>query len=274
MLDICGCAGWLAAALQVQVLMQMVTQARWHMDSSLLTLPSVTSDTLYCFKHDGRSIQSLPELVQIVSGRYETLATMLREELDEGQIENVFKVLKHLPLLNVSVAVRGWWANTENQSEARVNIRSTEENRKNSDWVEVHADQEYSLAIHLHRVNRGQDLRIHAPKFPKPKDEGWFLVLGEVESGELLALKRVPPVRGRATHTLSFKTPDQPGRAVLTLYVMSDSYLGLDQQYDLPLEIIPASLEAQVNSELVISEADEEVLTKWLPPPADTPVFK
>lgn len=55
---------------------------------------------------------------------------------------------------------------------------------------------------------------------------------------------------------------------------MSDSYLGLDQQYDLPLEIIPASLEAQVNSELVISEADEEVLTKWLPPPADTPVFK
>lgn len=77
------------------------------------------------YRHDGRSIQSLPELVQIVSGRYETLATMLREELDEGQIENVFKVLKHLPLLNVSVAVRGWWANTENQSEARVNIRST-----------------------------------------------------------------------------------------------------------------------------------------------------
>lgn len=37
------------------------------------------------------------------------------------------------------------------------------------------------------------------------------MVLGEVESGELLALKRVPPVRGRATHTLSFKTPDQPG---------------------------------------------------------------
>lgn len=274
MLDICGCAGWLAASLQVQVLMQMVTQARWHMDSSLLTLPNVTSDTLYCFKHDGRGIQSLPELVQVVSGQYETLATMLREELDEGQIENVFKVIKLLPLLNVNVAVRGWWANTENQSEARVNIRSTEENRKNSDWVEVHADQEYSLAIHLHRVNRGQDLRIHAPKFPKPKDEGWFLVLGEVESGELLALKRVPPVRGRATHTLSFKTPDQPGRAVLTLYVMSDSYLGLDQQYDIPLEIIPASLEAQVNSELVISEADEEVLTKWLPPSSHTPVFK
>lgn len=71
-----------------------------------------------------------------------------------------------------------------------------------------------------------------------------------------------------------FPFPPLTGRAVLTLYIMSDSYLGLDQQYDIPLDIIPASLEAQVNSELVISVADEEVLTKWLPPPSDTPAFK
>jgi len=31
---------------------------------------------------------------------------------------------------------------------------------------------------------------------------------------------------------------------------MSDCYLGLDQQYDLRLNIIPASLKAQVNTEL------------------------
>ena len=31
---------------------------------------------------------------------------------------------------------------------------------------------------------------------------------------------------------------------------MSDSYLGLDQQYDICLEVIPASLESQVNTEL------------------------
>lgn len=31
---------------------------------------------------------------------------------------------------------------------------------------------------------------------------------------------------------------------------MSDSYLGLDQQYDLHLNIIPASIAAQVNSEI------------------------
>lgn len=269
MLDVCSIAGWLACGLQVQILMQMVTQGRWHTDSTLLLLPYVSSDALYCFKHKGKPINSLPELVHIVDGKYETLAAMLRAELEEGQIEAAFKALQHFPILNINMAVHGWWAGTDNQTGAQVNMRSTENNRVENDWIQVHADQEYTLAVSLHRVNRSRDnrLKVHAPKFPKPKDEGWFLVLGEANSGELLGLKRSPPVRGRAKHTISFRTPKAPGRAVLTLYVMSDSYLGLDQQYDLPLEIIPPSLESQVNSEVTFNDQDEEVISKWLPPP-------
>nr|XP_045603528.1 activating signal cointegrator 1 complex subunit 3-like [Procambarus clarkii] len=270
MLDLCGCAGWLAASLQVQVLMQMITQARWHIDSSLLSLPHITSDTLYCFKTADRNIQCLPELVQVIGGKYEKLAGMLRQELDEGEIETVFKVVQQLPILNVFLAVRGWWAHNQNQTEVKVNSRTTAEKRNASDWIEVHADQEYTLTVNLHRVNRSRDLRVHAPKFTKPKDEGWFVVLGNADSGELLALKRVPPVRGRSTHMLSFRTPQTPGNGVLTLYVMSDSYLGLDQQYDIPLKIIEASLEAQVNSEVIINEVEEEREKKWHPPPSDT----
>ena len=51
-----------------------------------------------------------------------------------------------------------------------------------------------------------------APKFPKPKDEGWFLILGDAENRELLALKRVPFVGARANHTLAFQTPEQVRR--------------------------------------------------------------
>ncbi|CAL4069160.1 unnamed protein product, partial [Meganyctiphanes norvegica] len=269
MLDVCGIAGWLACGLQVQVLMQMVTQARWHTDSTLLTLPHVSSDALYCFKHKGRSINSLPELIHIVNGKYETLASMLRPELEEGQIEAAFKTLQQLPLLNISMVVNG----TDNQRGTQLNIRSTEENRVEKDWIQVRGDQEYTLAVTLHRVNRNRDTKVHAPKFPKPKDEGWFIVLGEANSGELLSLKRSPPVRGRSTYTLSFRTPKAPGRAVLTLYVMSDSYLGLDQQYDLPLEIISQNLESRVNSEVTFTNYDEEVNSKWLPPPTQNPAM-
>jgi hypothetical protein len=40
------------------------------------------------------------------------------------------------------------------------------------------------------------------------------------------------------------------GRLILTLYILSDCYLGLDQQYNLQLDVIQASLQAQVNTEL------------------------
>ena len=44
--------------------------------------------------------------------------------------------------------------------------------------------------------------------------------------------------------------PETPGRVIYTVYLMSDSYIGLDQQYDLHFEITKASIETQVNTEL------------------------
>lgn len=42
--------------------------------------------------------------------------------------------------------------------------------------------------------------KAYAPKFPKPKDEGWFLIVGDVDNKELVALKRVSYVRGELYH--------------------------------------------------------------------------
>lgn len=39
-------------------------------------------------------------------------------------------------------------------------------------------------------------------------------------------------------------------RCIYTLYLMSDCYLGLDQQYDIHLNVTPASISAQVNTEV------------------------
>jgi hypothetical protein len=57
------------------------------------------------------------------------------------------------------------------------------------------------------------------------------------DSGELLALKRVV-VRTVTETTLTFYTDDldsEPGPTSLALYLISDSYLGLDQQYTIPI---------------------------------------
>ena len=101
------------------------------------------------------------------------------------------------------------------------------------------------------RVQRA-DSKAHAPLFPKAKDEGWWLVLGDMDSGELLALKRVGLVRSTSTVALSFYAPETLGRRIYTVYLMSDAYLGMDQQYDVPVEVIPADISSQVNTEVVI----------------------
>lgn len=51
-----------------------------------------------------------------------------------------------------------------------------------------------------------------APRFPKVKDEGWFLILGEVDKKELIALKRTGYVRNRNTVSVAFYTPETPGK--------------------------------------------------------------
>jgi len=99
------------------------------------------------------------------------------------------------------------------------------------------------------------DGKAYSPKFPKPKDEGWFFVVGDSDTNELHALKRVGAVRKVDTHiTLVFYTPEKEGRKTFTLYVMSDSYLGLDQQYDLHLEII-----APLTGDCVGDDNDDDI---------------
>ncbi len=75
------------------------------------------------------------------------------------------------------------------------------------------------------------------------------MVLGEIDTGDVLALKRVGLIKRHQKVSLSFFTPEKLGRKIFTLYVLSDSYLGLDQQYDIHLEVIEADICAQINSD-------------------------
>ena len=85
---------------------------------------------------------------------------------------------------------------------------------------------------------QGHSSRAHAPKFPKAKDEGWWVLIGEVDSGELVALKRLGYIRSKTKTTLAFATPDEPCRKIYSLYLISDCYLGLDQQVDMHLNFV------------------------------------
>ncbi|CAN9514188.1 unnamed protein product [Ophioblennius macclurei] len=269
MLDAAANEGWLVTSISICNLVQMLVQGRWLHDSSLLTLPHVEQQDLYLFRKwankksrsDGGGfsgpIEGLPELMAACGGRESVFSAMMGQELQSGQIAQAWSFLSHLPVLEVALSVKGWWEDSGEQTE-RCLPAAGGHLREDSSWLDVHADQEYVLQVALRRINQGQqrrkqDSKAQAPRFPKAKDEGWFVILGEVDRRELLAVKRVGFVRSRNTVSVAFYTPECTGKCIYTLYLMSDSYLGLDQQYDVHLNVMPASIAAQVNSEVSLS---------------------
>jgi activating signal cointegrator complex subunit 3 len=244
MLDMAGEAGFLATALQVINVMQMVIQARWHTDSSLLTLPHLYPHHVNVIKRratNGRSestnvVECLPEFIDYVDGRYDRLNSLLGDELSKAQLDQVFQTIEKLPLMEVGMKIsRQSTDDGDAIDDKPTAVRRQVGGGVRREWIDVAVDTEYVLGVELKRINRTRrrDTRACAPMFPKPKDEGWILVLGEIETRDVIALKRIGCIRSsRTTASLSFFTPERTGRVIYTLYVMSDSYLGLDQQYD------------------------------------------
>ncbi|XP_038129491.1 activating signal cointegrator 1 complex subunit 3 [Cyprinodon tularosa] len=269
MLDVAANEGWLITALSICNLVQMIVQGRWLHDSSLLTLPHVEQHHLYLFRKwavkRGRSdaegfsgaVEGLPELIAACSGKESVFSAIVSQEFTPSQTQQAWSFLSHLPVLEVQMSVKGWWEQSQEQTERPLPAGGANL-REESSWLDVHADQEYVLQVALRRINLGQqrrkqDSKAQAPRFPKAKDEGWFLIMGEVDRKELLAVKRVGYVRNHTAVSVAFYTPEKTGKCIYTLYVMSDSYLGLDQQYDIHLNVRPASISAQVNTEVVDS---------------------
>ncbi|CAG6016100.1 unnamed protein product, partial [Menidia menidia] len=259
MLDVAANEGWLVTAISICNLVQMIVQGRWLHDCSLLTLPHVEQQHLYLFRklasrrgpgEGGFSgpIEGLPELMEACGGKESIFSSALSQEFPPNQVAQAWSFLSHLPVLEVGLSVKGWWEESREQLERRVPPAGA--GLRERGWLDVHADQEYVLQVALRRVNLGQqrrkqDSKAQAPRFPKNKDEGWFLVMGEVDRQELLAVKRVGYVRNHTSVSVAFYTPEKTG-----------SYLGLDQQYDVHLNVTPPSIAAQVNTE--VSDSPEE----------------
>nr|XP_057909252.1 activating signal cointegrator 1 complex subunit 3 isoform X2 [Doryrhamphus excisus] len=265
LLDVAANEGWLVTALSVCNLVQMIVQGRWLHDSSLLTLPHVEQQDLYLFRKWSNlkaradtgytgPIDGLPELIAACNGKESIFAAIVGQELPSSHVAQAWAFLSHLPVLEVGLSVKGWWEGSQEQIERHLPAAGANQ-REESSWLDVHADQEYVLQVSLRRINLGQqrrkqDSKAQTPRFPKVKDEGWFLVIGEVDHKALLAVKRVGYVRNHTSVSIAFYTPEKAGKCIYTLYLMSDSYLGLDQQYDIYLNVTPASIAAQVNTEV------------------------
>lgn len=202
MVDLCAEAGWLDTTMKIMNLAQMVTQGRYITDSSLIDLPHMNETVLRALWK--RDLQTLPEMM---AEDPETLAPILAEAgMKDKHVQELLQQLAKFPSVDVRVDY--------NRSEI------------------YYPGEELQVDIVLKRMGKFVQ-NVYAPGFPKPKQEGWWLVLGRKDPvlDELVALKRVF-IRGTTSHDLAFDLPETPGEHAFMVYLVSDSYIGLDQQYD------------------------------------------
>ena len=102
----------------------------------------------------------------------------------------------------------------------------------------VRAGEDITLQVTLERDLEGRTEvgPVDAPRYPKTKEEGWWLLVGDTKSNQLLAIKRVSLQRN-AKVKLKFAAPADAGEKQYNLYFMCDSYMGCDQECSFSVDI-------------------------------------
>ncbi|AQL08745.1 DExH-box ATP-dependent RNA helicase DExH14 [Zea mays] len=197
MIDVCANSGWLTSALTCMHLLQMIIQGLWFERDyeSLWMLPSMNDDILDHLK--SRGVSTVPSLLDL--SREE-----LRRVLQPFSASELYQDLQHFPHVDVK--------------------------------VKLHNEQERSkpptLNIRLQLKNsRRSASRAFAPRFPKAKQEAWWLVLGNATSSELYGLKRIS-FADRVINT-RMELPQTFNVQETKLILVSDCYLGFDLEYSL-----------------------------------------
>ena len=202
--DVLSSEGYLNAMNAMEI-SQMVVQAMWDRDSPLKQIPHFEDSVISaCNKFE------INDIVEFM------------EAMDPSENAQYGELVKAMGLDNKQLGDAARFTN-----DRYPNIELTFEVEEPDDIV---ANAPSHLKITLEReVEEDQDpiLTAHAPFFPVDKTENWWLVVGDEKGKNLLAIKRVTIVRRLETR-LEFVVPES-GKRELTLFLMSDSYVGVDQ---------------------------------------------
>jgi pre-mRNA-splicing helicase BRR2 len=192
-------------AMNAMEISQMVVQAMWQKDSPLKQIPHFDTDTVKAAQKFG------------INDIYEFMEAMDPEENNDYK-----KLIQALSLENKQLSEAATFTN-----EYYPNVELAFELQ---DPDEVTANSPSYLAVTVTRELDDDDepkTEVHAPFYPADKTENFWLVVGDQKARSLLAIKKV--TIGRQLKTKLEFTVQEPGEHELTLFLVSDSYLGIDQ---------------------------------------------
>ncbi|KAF2766872.1 Sec63-domain-containing protein [Teratosphaeria nubilosa] len=192
-------------AMSAMEISQMVVQAMWDRDSPLKQIPHFEDEVVEACNKAG--VKDIFEFM---------------EAMDPEENKDYGKLVKAMGLDNKQLADAARFTN-----ERYPNVDLTFD-LEDSDSIT--AGEATTLNVTVERQleeDEEPNLTVHAPFYPAEKTENWWVVVGEEKSKTLLAIKRVTIARKLSTK-LEIVVPEA-GRHELTLFLMSDCYVGVDQ---------------------------------------------
>ncbi|KAI2629761.1 Sec63-domain-containing protein [Hypoxylon sp. NC1633] len=194
-------------AMNAMEMSQMVVQAMWDRDSPLKQIPHFT-----------------PEVVKVANefGIRDIFDFM--ESMNPEENPNYGTLVKRLGLSQSQLAQAAAFTNNK-YPDISLDFELLDKDTISAGepaYINVQIERE------VEEEDGEVDTTVHAPFYPTKKAENWWLVVGEESTKTLLAIKRV--TIGRQLKVKLEYTVPTAGKHDLKLFLMSDSYVGVDQE--------------------------------------------
>ncbi|CAK0810780.1 unnamed protein product, partial [Prorocentrum cordatum] len=188
---------------------QMIVQATTSNSSPLMQLPHFTQALVD--KAKGMKVEDVFDVMN----------------MEDGPRGKLFSALQESDLMDVARACN------------RFPCISLEYKIQNSDALNTGGSAR--IVVRLGRDGMDEDTAlgpVFAPYYPREKEESWWLVVGGPNSA-LVAIKRTTITKATVNVKLDIELGEEAGTFDYTLYLMSDSYQGCDQEYSFKLSVKP-----------------------------------
>jgi translocation protein SEC63 len=226
MIAVCQHQEALKTALNCIQFGQFVTQACWNKDSTLMQLP-----------HFGQTQISKNGNISLKEFLEKDVKDLKFDGLTEEQKQDVLKCREIIPQITV---------------ETKIFVDDDEDDK-------VYEGDLCTAQVKVRRENLAKGEKaglVHAPHFPFPKQEAWWIILGTKE-GKIIDIKKVAKAEKEFTHDIKFLAPRQ-GTYNFDLHVLSNAYIGLDHKLAVELTTLDASVLPEYKVHPDDAELDDE----------------
>ncbi|KAF1794406.1 hypothetical protein JG687_00003250 [Phytophthora cactorum] len=215
MLEISVMKSWLQTTLNLMEMQQFLTQGLWFKDPPFLQLPHLTEAEVKHIVTGKNAVRSMHQYLAMKPEERKGLSGLSEE--DRQEVTTVLDMMPHMEL-QISIGVEDEEFIAEGDI-MTVTVKLTRKNVKEGDTCDL----------------------VYAPRFPYPKMERWYCIVGDVKMNHLHAFAKMTSQERVVEQKLQLQAPPKAGTYQLDIFVKSDSYVGMDLRAVAKFNVAPAA---------------------------------